>query len=81
MSICIDPEQQGPRLEIRVGQGSPSILAYGWGPARVATDALSGDSTVLPVPLTGREGGNTLWATFLAGGHGRSIQVFFHENP
>ena len=81
LAICRDPEQSERRLELRVGPGLPSILAYGWGPSRAATVVLSGDATVLSVSTAGFEGEDTLWANFLAGGQGRSIYVSLQESP
>jgi hypothetical protein len=81
VGICLDPERSSSRVVLRVGAGSPSILAYGWGPSRAATVALSGDPTVLSIPTTGLEGQNALWGAFLSGGPVRSLNVSIQGTP
>jgi hypothetical protein len=81
VAICLDPERSSSRVLLHVGPGSPSILAYGWGPSRGATVALSGEATVLSIPTTGLQGQNALWGAFLSGGPVRSLNVSIQETP
>ncbi len=82
LPICIDPEwSRGRLLQLASPPGPPALVAWGWDGGRAGTISLAGGWSSVDVPLDGLSGRRTLWASFLAGGAGRSLQAFLRESP
>ena len=75
VSVCVDPEGIGESLEVTVAPGPPTVIAYGFDGGRAGTASVAGEEGSFRVPMTGLAGRRTLWASFLIGGHDRSLHV------
>lgn len=66
LSVCLDPEQAGQPVSLKVSAAGPSIVQYGWGRGRAGTLFLQGDR-VVGVPVAGLSGRRDLTVRTVAG--------------
>jgi hypothetical protein len=80
VSLCLDPESAaGDSVRVRVGSGAATLLSYGWDGGRLLTASLPSRSVDFRVPLAGRAGRHTLWASF--SGPVRSLEASSEPAP
>jgi hypothetical protein len=80
LSLCIDPQgRPASRLEVAIGPGAPALIVWGWDGGRAGTVFARPEASSFEAPFSGPAGRKTLWASFLAGGTGRSLHLRLRE--